>query len=239
MEISKSQIEATYVIAKLVYLGELHKEQGAKQLSQQHGMNLGSARDYIKTFRHMLEGLNFTRTINAFATDYYFTNIYNDYGPESLAQAISAVQKHISYYEKLRSVTLNKLREIINRHSALLEKPVTLEKYQKSFSENVKNALHDSADARQKRLKIADKQPKKAAVLAMVFVRNPDVVAEVLQRANGYCERCQKPAPFLRRKDKTPYLEVHHTIQLADYGEDTIDNAVALCPNCHRELHFG
>jgi len=48
-----------------------------------------------------------------------------------------------------------------------------------------------------------------------------------------------KPAPFLRKKDQSPYLEVHHMIQLADGGEDTTENAVALCPNCHRQLHFG
>ena len=30
-----------------------------------------------------------------------------------------------------------------------------------------------------------------------------------------------------------PYLEVHHIIQLAKGGPDTIKNAVALCPNCH------
>ena len=35
----------------------------------------------------------------------------------------------------------------------------------------------------------------------------------------------------------TPYLEVHHVKTLAEGGADTIDNAVALCPTCHRALH--
>jgi 5-methylcytosine-specific restriction protein A len=26
---------------------------------------------------------------------------------------------------------------------------------------------------------------------------------------------------------------------LSDGGRDTVDNAVALCPNCHRECHHG
>ncbi|WAG20214.1 HNH endonuclease [Burkholderia gladioli] len=72
-----------------------------------------------------------------------------------------------------------------------------------------------------------------------IFLRNADVVAEVLHRANGACERCKNPAPFLRKKDGSPYLEVHHVQQLANDGEDTVDNAIALCPNCHREMHFG
>jgi 5-methylcytosine-specific restriction protein A len=238
-DISKSQIEATYAIAKRVYAGELQKAEGAKLLNQQHGMNVGSARFCIEIFQHMLKGLKFTRTINAIATDYYLTNIYNDYGSESLGQAISAIQKHIEYFEGLGKGKPRKLREIVNRHSALLHQPINLEKFQKSFSEKVENSLHDSTEARKKRLNAANKQPKKAATIALVFIRNPDVVAEVLLRANGQCERCKRKAPFLRRKDKTPYLEVHHTIQLAAGGEDAVENAAALCPNCHRELHFG
>jgi 5-methylcytosine-specific restriction protein A len=26
---------------------------------------------------------------------------------------------------------------------------------------------------------------------------------------------------------------------LASDGDDTVENAVALCPNCHRRAHFG
>jgi 5-methylcytosine-specific restriction protein A len=72
-----------------------------------------------------------------------------------------------------------------------------------------------------------------------VFARNPDVVAEVLERAGGRCEYCGCPAPFTKRSNGMPYLEVHHKIQLAHDGEDTVSNAVALCPNCHRKAHYG
>ena len=34
-------------------------------------------------------------------------------------------------------------------------------------------------------------------------------------------------------------LEVHHTKPLAEGGEDTVNNAEALCPNCHKEAHYG
>lgn len=76
-------------------------------------------------------------------------------------------------------------------------------------------------------------------MLTEVFNRNPDVVAEVLRRANGICENCNKLAPFNRKKDGTPFLEVHHKVRLADGGEDTVENAIGTCPNCHREFHFG
>ena len=72
-----------------------------------------------------------------------------------------------------------------------------------------------------------------------IFKRNPDVVADVLINANGFCQKCNKAAPFVKRKDGTPYLEVHHKLKLADGGDDTVENAIALCPNCHRKMHFG
>lgn len=49
--------------------------------------------------------------------------------------------------------------------------------------------------------------------------------------------RCNSEAPFIRRTNGSPYLEVHHKTPLAEDGEDTVENAIALCPNCHRELH--
>lgn len=111
--------------------------------------------------------------------------------------------------------------------------------FELSFQEQVTESLAEPAANRRKRLKAAPSFPEKKLVLSSVFVRNSDVVAEVLIRANGKCERCKCLAPFVRRTNGTPYLEVHHSVPLADGGEDTVDNAVALCPNCHRQLHHG
>jgi len=81
-------------------------------------------------------------------------------------------------------------------------------------------------------------KPQKKRVESTDFVRDPAVIAWVLENANGICEGCGKKAPFMR-PDGTPYLEVHHVWRLADGGPDVIENAVALCPDCHREMHFG
>jgi hypothetical protein len=71
-----------------------------------------------------------------------------------------------------------------------------------------------------------------------VFERSPAVKAWVLREALGKCECCQSAAPF-ERADGTPYLELHHAVQLAAGGPDTPENAIAACPNCHRRLHHG
>ena len=92
---------------------------------------------------------------------------------------------------------------------------------------------------RAERLKTASKKPKRIQVLTQQFIRNPDVVAEVLDRAKGVCEICSQAAPFRRLRDNSPYLEVHHCIPLAQGGDDSVENAKALCPNCHRRQHYG
>ncbi|MGI3097108.1 HNH endonuclease [Vibrio diabolicus] len=31
---------------------------------------------------------------------------------------------------------------------------------------------------------------------------------------------------------------MHHLTRLKDDGPDTVENCAALCPNCHRKLHY-
>lgn len=79
-------------------------------------------------------------------------------------------------------------------------------------------------------------KPKQSAITQ--YERDPEVKAWVLREAKGICESCGQTAPF-KNSDGQPFLEVHHVQQLADGGSDTVDNAVAICPNCHREAHYG
>ncbi|MCD9544043.1 hypothetical protein GLP24_04155 [Photobacterium carnosum] len=46
-------------------------------------------------------------------------------------------------------------------------------------------------------------------------------------------------APFTKKSNGEPYLEVHHIKPLSQGGEDSLENVKAICPNCHREMHFG
>lgn len=80
--------------------------------------------------------------------------------------------------------------------------------------------------------------PQRREVVTTVFQRDPAVVAWALARAAGECECCHRPAPFTLA-DGTPYLEVHHVVPLAAGGEDTPANVAAICPNCHKEAHYG
>lgn len=81
-------------------------------------------------------------------------------------------------------------------------------------------------------------QPARATTTSLGFARIREVKVWVLKRAAGRCECCSQPAPFKTSRGY-PFLEVHHLRTLADNGSDRTSNAVALCPNCHRRLHFG
>ncbi|HEY8893144.1 MAG TPA: HNH endonuclease [Clostridium sp.] len=108
------------------------------------------------------------------------------------------------------------------------------------FDKAVNESLRLSVEERRKRLESKKNSiSEKINTVSSGYRRNPDVVAEALERAQGRCGKCRKEGPFKRVSDGTIYLEVHHIIRLADGGEDTVENAIAVCPNCHRELHFG
>lgn len=69
------------------------------------------------------------------------------------------------------------------------------------------------------------------------YVRSEAIKIYVLRRADGVCECCGKSAPF--ETNNGPYLECHHILRLSDGGPDIPENVVGICPNCHREAHYG
>jgi hypothetical protein len=115
----------------------------------------------------------------------------------------------------------------------------TLEELNADFETRLTASIASTSAQRKQRLAMADPVPQSIEVRTSAFVRNADVVAEVLDRADGVCEGCRKPAPFVRAATGFPYLEVHHRVPLSQGGADTVANAVALCPNCHRQRHYG
>jgi 5-methylcytosine-specific restriction protein A len=75
------------------------------------------------------------------------------------------------------------------------------------------------------------------SAVTRLYQRNPWVAEYAKRRAAGHCELCKNPAPFTKKSGE-PYLEVDHVEWLANGGADTIENTVALCPNCHRKIHI-
>lgn len=83
----------------------------------------------------------------------------------------------------------------------------------------------------------AQLQPERRTVSGEAFKRNREIRRRALERAAGKCERCAQPG-FTMINEKI-YLETHHVVPLAEGGADSEGNVVALCPNDHREAHYG
>lgn len=92
-------------------------------------------------------------------------------------------------------------------------------------------------DELKKKAKAAQKKPKSSTTVSITFSRSQHVASYSKKRANGRCDLCRDAAPF-NDCSGLPYLECHHIVWLAHGGTDSIENTVALCPNCHKKMHI-
>jgi 5-methylcytosine-specific restriction enzyme A len=202
-------------------------------------MNRASASDYVRNLRQMLRGEAFHRTLKIPAIDFYLSNIKLDFGDSAYRNALQSLEAHLNYYASLSTGHEQpSLRKLLAQHKAEV-RHAAVESIEADLEAAVRRSMDGPADERKSRLGLAPKKPTKLVGSTVIYKRNPDVIAEVLIRANGSCEACGKKAPFLKRSDGSPYLEVHHKVRLADNGDDAVENAIAVCPNCHRRAHYG
>jgi len=212
--------------------------------------------DYARFIEALLTGRQIRRTTNAAVVEYALERIAGDNPGLPLAVALATLDEHIAYLELTYGGIRHNFRGLSARYRDRIDKipidgltplyfppnedSVEIERSQgqDDFQDRIARAINDPASARRARLENANVITTTRAITVDVYIRNPDVVAEALFLANGKCGRCSREAPF-RRMDGRLYLEVHHRVPLAEGGDDSVDNAVALCPNCHREAHFG
>lgn len=118
----------------------------------------------------------------------------------------------------------------------------TIDVYSDKLDLAINESMSRSSKERLARIKAKSTNQLKITVTTSIYDRDPDIIAETLFNANGFCGCCKHEAPFLRARgirSGTPYLEVHHKIPMAEGGKDSLENTIALCPNCHRKAHFG
>lgn len=105
-----------------------------------------------------------------------------------------------------------------------------------NFDLKIKKAKRLSDAELRRRANGANRKNGSRQALSTQYDRNPWVSENAKRLANGICQLCEQPAPFMKSNGE-PYLETHHIVWLAKGGEDTPQNTVALCPNCHRKMH--
>ena len=232
-------IEQAFYAAQRVYNGEITQQAAANDLFVRYGVNVNTAKIMIAVYRKMVDGLEFKRALSASDVEYCMGRFLIEGGRMALRNPVRALLQHIIYYERKNGVELSALRSVYENYSAVCGDVTELNQVEIEFRDAVFSAGNLSVAERRRRASVFPRQPNAIPVTVKVYPRNPYVVAEVLARASGVCERCGVAAPFIRRRDGSPYLEVHHVVRLADGGPDIVQNAIALCPNCHRESHYG
>ncbi len=227
---------AAYEAARQVLEGKAKPSDAQRTLAAEYGIAERTASGYIGCFLAMRRGKAFKTIVSADGLRFMLSRIAEG-GPGDLMIALQSVMSHITY---LHEITGNEpgLRRVHAEFVGRLREMATFDEVSLSLDNLVTKALADAPESRARRLQQARTMPEQQIVLARVFKRNPDVIAEALLHANGVCQGCDQAAPFLRA-DGRPYLEVHHREPLGEGGADTIENAIALCPNCHRERHYG
>ena len=223
-------------------MGFCNKNEIAYILDQTHGKDkyYEDVLDEIKKLRETTDWLQLTQ--KDFKKKYVDSQYHNKFFDI----------KFINFFEQLEILVLNKNKYELTKHSQR-------NYYERIFKLSIYNNLTyrpttDSKKILESSLKlikyknsILKKNPKtfgsksplkiKKETNQYSYERDPKVVLWVLNNSNGICECCDKKAPFLNKEGK-PFLEVHHVKYLAFRGSDLITNAVALCPNCHRKIHY-
>lgn len=222
--------------------------------------------DYAKAMELILSRLDYfgVPSINVYAVSRNLTNAYPNIDdriikidsssnillgvktPEEIRIDIGRVVGELKEDPKIKSKGGNRFKRLL-LHSPL----VSAEDWERIASNSIKTTLLAPINDSEKLDTIVgellkktltkpagNEHPKQCEVTCTSYFRDPWVKAWVLQNAKGTCEACSSLAPF-KRNDGSAYLEVHHVLPLAEGGSDTVENTIAVCPNCHRELHFG
>ncbi|AOM42192.1 HNH endonuclease [Xenorhabdus hominickii] len=105
------------------------------------------------------------------------------------------------------------------------------------YEQKMRKAKKLSDDELKQWAKRSNKKPGSFTQSSIRYERNVWVAEFAKHVAKGVCQLCLSPAPFYNAKG-VPYLETHHIIWLSKDGDDTIENTVALCPNCHKKMHI-
>lgn len=234
--ITDEAVVAAFEAAERCFFASAQARDEVEALYESHSMNRGSARDFIQNYARMRSGQRYTRTLNGFATNYFLNQIEKRYGKEHLSIALHAVRQHIAYYESLGHGRLKNIREIVASYDSI---SLTIVPTQEEELAEVDSASTLEPEILKAAANKVVGKPRTSVTSVIYYYRNRYVAAEALARAAGKCEACLQSAPFARVSNGKPYLEIHHKQRLADDGDDTLDNVLALCPNCHRKAHYG
>ena len=235
MKIPKELTPSIFKISKEVFEKKLTFKEGQQILVGDYKMNPNSAADYINNFRCMIEGIKFIRTNNAYSMEYFFDNIYKEYGSLKLSNALTALKLHIEYYEGSQKVTMRNMRDIYAKYLAVpLDTPDEQEQKEifREFIKQKKTKQEIIAEL----LSLKPTDDEKVTISNKSFKRDNRTIAQIKILRDFKCQIC---STTIKKKDGTLYIEAAHIKPKNKKGRETPDNILLLCPNHHKEFDFG
>ncbi|WP_340394308.1 HNH endonuclease signature motif containing protein [Paenibacillus sp. FSL E2-0177] len=198
---------------------------------QDINLNFINRKQYVEHIKRQEENNIHTLLYVVYAEENGFQLII----PRKLADEYFAHNKNVDGQWAITMTTDNALKDLISRGAIYI-------KLDEIFQNGVNSAQVEQVVRSLPLESILKKaiNHKDSRVLlkeAKYYERDETVklVAKIL--ANGDCQLCELPAPFLDSQGN-PFLESHHIIWLSKGGFDTLENSIALCPNCHSKMHI-
>ncbi len=235
MKIPKELTPLAYELSKKVFEGKLTFKEGQEQLVGDNRMNPNSAADYINNFRCMVEGRRFTRTNNAYSMEYFFDNLYKDYGSTGLSNALTALRLHIEYYEGIQKVNMKSMRSIYDKYFAV-PLDTTDEHEQQEIIKEFKTQNKTKQDIINELKNLKPTDPEEVIINTKSFKRDNRTVAQIKILRDFKCQIC---STTIKKKDGTFYIEAAHIEPKHRKGGETPNNILLLCPNHHKEFDYG
>ena len=162
------------------------------------------------------------------------------------AERIEQVLKHPDFIDKNRRG--NNMYGAALNHLLRWKRELEVRKMEDEYAYEIREfqqyliGLPDDGVAREDAPKT---KPKRTIIHGReVWFRNPKYAREALERAEYSCEIDESHQLFISKFTGKNYVEAHHIIPIQfqskyTYSLDTHANIVAVCPMCHKKIHYG
>lgn len=114
--ITKEMVEEIYTEGLKFYNGEIGREEAISRVMQSTNIARASCNAYLCVLCGMLDGVEYRRTANAYATEYYLKRIESDFGIDRRKKAANAVKAHAKYYATLGRGNQRKIEELAMKY---------------------------------------------------------------------------------------------------------------------------
>jgi 5-methylcytosine-specific restriction endonuclease McrA len=137
---------------------------------------------------------------------------------------------------------LNRYGSLENFNNLYSESEITLDSFTQETTEKTVKKLFPRINKETKLMFLRDKinetndSTQYIDIKGKRIKRNQLIIEYVKEKADYKCQAC---GFTFEKKDGGRYVETAHIKPLSDSYEDTLDNVVALCANCHKMLDYG